>query len=68
MDGSSKNDQVKPELEELRKHLMSDPSTEELQAMKLKIDVLEGMSRLSGDEKHDHDTDHENDHDHQHTN
>ena len=68
MDESSKSEQVKAKIEELRNRLMGDLSTEELQQMKLQVDVLEGLSRLGGDEKHDHDTDHENDHDHNHTN
>jgi len=68
MDESNKSEAVNAKVEELRKRLMGDLSTEELQQMKLQVDVLEGLGRLSGDEKHDHDTDHENDHDHNHTN
>ncbi|MFL6284940.1 MAG: hypothetical protein ACJ74Q_17495 [Pyrinomonadaceae bacterium] len=63
---SSGNDQVKTKITELRERLMGDLSMEELQRLKLQIDVLEGLSNLSGDEKHDHDKDSDGDHDHEH--
>src|SRR5262245_40445290 len=50
-------------IEELRKRLMGDLTTEELQNMQLHVDLLERLRRMAGDD-HDHDTG--GDHDHVH--
>jgi hypothetical protein len=65
------NDQMKDEtrkwLDGLRKRLMETHSPEELEAMKVKVDVLESMMRMLGDSMHGDDTDEEGHHHHEHT-
>ncbi len=60
-------DETRKWLDDLRKRLMETHSPEELEAMKVKVDVLESMMRMLGDSMHDDDTDEEGHHHHEHT-
>jgi len=58
-------EEMKKTVEDLRALLLNTHTQEELQALKLKIDALEGLRRLS--DGSDHDVDEGNQHHHDHT-
>jgi hypothetical protein len=61
-------DETKKWLDDLRKRLMETHSPEELEAMKVKVDTLESMMRMVGENSmHDDDTDEEGHHHHEHS-
>jgi hypothetical protein len=59
-----KKSEIAGQLDALHKQLMETHSPEELQKMKIKVDVLESMMRMGG--QHDDDTDEEGHHHHEH--
>jgi hypothetical protein len=63
MSETTQQHEYSTKIEELRKRLMGNLKTEELQNMQLHVDLLERVRRLAG-EDHDHDTG--GDHDHTH--
>jgi hypothetical protein len=63
-DETEKNE-IRKQLDDLRKRLIETHSPEQLQSMKVKVDVLESMMRMA-DSMHDDDTDEEGHHHHVH--
>jgi hypothetical protein len=55
---------LQPKLEEIRSSLMGDPSRDELEAMQLRLDVMEKYDRQTRMMMEAHHHDHMDDHDH----